>query len=62
MTRQGAIVSLSSHLCGNLMRAAPRSSSDVHHHGGQDTIVYAVSGMGVIVSEGGESYFLLFLS
>ena len=39
------------------MRADPHSSSDVHHHGGQDTIVYAVSGRGTIVSEGGEFEF-----
>ena len=57
MTRQGAIVNLSPHICGNLMRADPHSSSDVHHHGGQDTIVYAVSGRGTIVSEGGEFEF-----
>lgn len=54
MTRQGAIVNMSEHICGNLMRADPHSSSDVHHHGAQDTIVYAVSGRGTIVSEGGE--------
>ena len=36
------------------MRAQPHSSSAVHHHGEQDTIVYAVSGRGAIVSEGGE--------
>lgn len=35
------------------MRAAPHSASDIHHHGEQDTIVYAVSGRGCIVSEGG---------
>jgi uncharacterized RmlC-like cupin family protein len=55
MTRLGAITNLSPHICGNLMRADPHSSSDIHHHGNQDTIVYAVSGRGVIVSEGGES-------
>lgn len=49
MTRQSAIVSLSPLLCGTLMRAAPHSASAVHHHGGQDTVVYAVSGRGAIV-------------
>jgi uncharacterized RmlC-like cupin family protein len=55
MIRQGAIVELSSALCGSLMIAKPRSASDVHHHGEQDTVVYAVSGTGgYIESEGGE--------
>ena len=35
------------------MIAKPQSSSDIHHHGAQDTIVYAVRGRGSIVSEGG---------
>jgi hypothetical protein len=53
LTPSPQIVQKSSHVCGNLMRAAPNSSSDIHHHGAQDTIVYAVSGVGCIVSEGG---------
>ncbi len=36
------------------MRAQPHSASAVHHHGSQDTIVYAVSGRGVIVSGDGK--------
>ena len=36
------------------MRGQPRSESAVHHHGEQDTVVYAVSGNGAIVSEGGK--------
>ena len=32
------------------MRALPHSASAVHHHGAQDTIVYAVSGHGSLVS------------
>ncbi|ROW07496.1 hypothetical protein VPNG_07112 [Cytospora leucostoma] len=57
MIRQSAIVDKSPSLCGTLMRAQPHSSSAVHHHGAQDTIVYAVSGAGAIVSldeEGNE--------
>lgn len=54
MIRQSAIVSLSPSICGTLMRAQPHSGSAVHHHGAQDTVVYAVSGRGAIVSEGGE--------
>lgn len=36
------------------MIAHPHTSSAVHHHGAQDTIVYAVSGHGSIVSDGGR--------
>ena len=36
------------------MLAKPHSSSAVHHHGDQDTIVYAASGHGTIVSQGGK--------
>lgn len=36
------------------MIAKPHSGSAIHHHGAQDTIVYAVSGHGAIVSEGGN--------
>ena len=36
------------------MVAKPHSSSAVHHHGDQDTIVYALSGHGAVVSEGGK--------
>lgn len=36
------------------MIAKPLSSSAVHHHGDQDTIVYAASGHGTVVSEGGR--------
>jgi len=35
------------------MRAQPHSASAVHHHGTQDTIVYAVSGYGSLVSSSG---------
>lgn len=36
-----------------VMIAKPHSSSAVHHHGSQDTIVYALRGHGTLVSEGG---------
>ena len=36
------------------MIAKPHSSSAVHHHGEQDTVVYAASGRGAVVSEGGR--------
>lgn len=56
MIRQSAIVNLITpqQIVGTLMRAQPHSSSAIHHHGNQDTIVYAVSGRGAIVSEGGK--------
>ncbi|EXJ54834.1 hypothetical protein A1O7_10175, partial [Cladophialophora yegresii CBS 114405] len=52
---QSAIVSLSPSICGTLMRAQPHSASAVHHHGTQDTIVYAVSGCGSLVSSSGRT-------
>ena len=36
------------------MIAKPHTESAVHHHGDQDTIVYAVRGNGAIVSERGQ--------
>jgi len=54
MIRKGAITSLSPSICASLMTALPKSASAVHHHGPQDTIVYAASGYGAIVSEGGK--------
>lgn len=56
MIRQSALVDLipSQQIVGTLMRAQPHSSSAIHHHGAQDTIVYAVSGHGQVVSDGGK--------
>lgn len=56
MIRQSAIVELipAQQIVGTLMRAQAHSSSAVHHHGGQDTIVYAVSGRGAVVSDHGK--------
>ncbi|GAB7358432.1 hypothetical protein MBLNU230_g2498t1 [Neophaeotheca triangularis] len=53
MQRQNALVNLAPAICATRMIAPPHSSSAVHHHGDQDTVVYAVSGRGAIVSEGG---------
>ena len=36
------------------MLANPHTSSAIHHHGEQDTIVYAANGYGAVVSEGGK--------
>lgn len=37
-----------------VMQAQPHSSSAVHHHGEQDTMVYAAQGHGSIVFDGGK--------
>ncbi|KAJ9603225.1 hypothetical protein H2200_012520 [Cladophialophora chaetospira] len=55
MIRQSAIVEVSPSICGTLMRAQPHSASAVHHHGTQDTVVYAVSGYGSLVSSSGKT-------
>jgi len=53
MVRKGAIINKSSKVCASVMTAAPHTSSAVHHHGEQDTIVYAASGHGAIISDNG---------
>ncbi|KAI0835223.1 RmlC-like cupin [Hypoxylon sp. FL0890] len=53
MIRSNAIVDKSDGICATQMLAMPHTSSAVHHHGGQDTIIQAVKGRGSIVSEGG---------
>lgn len=36
------------------MLAKPHTASAIHHHGEQDTVVYATSGRGAVISEGGN--------
>jgi len=55
MIRKGAIVNQSDQVCASLMIAYPHTTSAIHHHGPQDTIVYALSGHGILVSEGGKA-------
>ncbi|EOD52849.1 putative cupin domain-containing protein [Neofusicoccum parvum UCRNP2] len=55
MIRMNAITNMSDQLCGTLMVAKPRTSSAVHHHGAEDTIVYCVSGNGTVVSDNGQT-------
>lgn len=38
-----------------VMIAQPHSSSGIHHHSTQDTIIYAVKGHGAVISEGGKT-------
>ncbi|KAI0376678.1 RmlC-like cupin [Hypomontagnella monticulosa] len=53
MVRSNAIVDKCGGICATSMLAKPHTASAVHHHGEQDTIVYAVKGRGSVVSEGG---------
>ncbi|KAH6720765.1 RmlC-like cupin domain-containing protein [Leptodontidium sp. MPI-SDFR-AT-0119] len=39
----------------SVMTALPHTSSAIHHHGEQDTIVYAASGHGAIISDNGKT-------
>lgn len=59
MIRKGAIVNKSEKICASVMIAKPHTASAVHHHGEQDTVVYALSGHGAVVSEAGNKRELL---
>ncbi|KAK6821109.1 hypothetical protein PG987_015509 [Apiospora arundinis] len=50
MVRQGAIVGKSDKMCATVLTAKPRCASAVHHHGEQDTIIYAASGTGILMT------------
>ncbi|RYP62813.1 hypothetical protein DL770_009532 [Monosporascus sp. CRB-9-2] len=50
MIRQGAVVGKSEKMCATVLIAKARCSSAVHHHGEQETIIYAASGKGVLVT------------
>ncbi|KAI0403710.1 RmlC-like cupin domain-containing protein [Xylaria palmicola] len=54
MIRSDAIVDRCDGICATSMLARPHTASAVHHHGAQDTVVYAVRGRGAVVSEGGR--------
>ncbi|TGJ75343.1 hypothetical protein E0Z10_g11003 [Xylaria hypoxylon] len=54
MIRQGAIVGKSDRMCATVMRAKPHCSSAVHHHGEQETIIFASSGKGILVTNTGD--------
>lgn len=38
-----------------VMIAQPHTSSAIHHHSTQDTIIYAIRGHGAVISEGGKT-------
>ena len=53
MVRKAAVtgtISGSSRMCASVMQTEPHSASGVHHHGEQETIVYAVAGRSAIRS------------
>lgn len=54
MIRQNALVNVADNICASRMIAKPHTSSAVHHHGEENTIVFAFSGHGTIVSDGGK--------
>jgi uncharacterized RmlC-like cupin family protein len=37
------------------MIAQPHTSSAIHHHSTQDTIIYGIRGHGAVISEGGKT-------
>ncbi|KAI6081348.1 RmlC-like cupin [Hypoxylon rubiginosum] len=49
MIRQGAVIGKSDRMCATVLIAKPHCSSAVHHHGEQETIIYAASGKGMSV-------------
>ena len=59
MIRQNAIVGVTDRICCSRMIAKPHTASAIHHHSDQDTIVFAFSGHGTIVSDGGKKKQLL---
>lgn len=54
MIRSNALTNLTDGICASRMIAKPHTASAVHHHDDQDTVVFAFSGHGTIVSEGGK--------
>ncbi|KAI1391695.1 RmlC-like cupin [Hypoxylon trugodes] len=54
MIRSNAIVDKCDGICATSMLAKPHTASAIHHHGDQDTIIYAVKGRGSVISEGGK--------
>ena len=54
MIRQNTLVDVAEKICASRMIAKPHTESAVHHHDDEDTVVFAFSGQGTIVSEGGK--------
>ncbi|KAI0003474.1 hypothetical protein F4779DRAFT_99583 [Xylariaceae sp. FL0662B] len=56
MIRQGAVIGKSDKMCATVLIAKPHCSSAVHHHGEQETIIYAAAGKGMYVTVLPETY------
>ncbi|KAJ1324557.1 cupin domain-containing protein [Microdochium nivale] len=54
MLRQGAVIGKSDKMCATVLIARANCASAVHHHGEQDTMIYAVSGTGILVTNNGD--------
>lgn len=54
MIRQNALSDVCDTICASRMIAKPHTASAVHHHGDQNTVIFAHSGHGMVVSEGGK--------
>ncbi|KAI0595527.1 cupin domain-containing protein [Biscogniauxia sp. FL1348] len=54
MIRQGALIGKSDKMCATVLVAKPHCSSAVHHHGEQETMIYAASGKGILVTSPGS--------
>ena len=55
MTRKAALTGVAPNICASVMLAAPHSSSSIHTHGSQNTIIYARRGVGKIVYSDGRA-------
>ncbi|KAI0473490.1 cupin domain-containing protein [Xylariaceae sp. FL0804] len=54
MIRQGAVIGKSDKMCATVLVAKAHCSSAVHHHGELETIIYAASGRGVLMTDPGN--------
>ena len=54
MTRTNAI-SGQANINASIMTAKPHTKSDIHHHGDQDTVIYALRGSGSVVTDNGNT-------
>ena len=56
MSRTTAIAEPGASINASIMTAAPHTKSAIHHHGPQDTIIYALKGAGgTVVTDNGKT-------
>lgn len=55
MLRTNAISGHNSSINASIMTSQPGTKSAIHHHGDQDTIIYALKGRGAVVTDGGST-------